>query len=146
MDVAKRHKCDAVWAGWGHASEFPALPTALEQVGIVFLGPGAKAMHDLGDKIASTILAQSASVSCIPWSGDGVMVDYDSEGIPEDKYMKCCVRTLEEAEAVVKRIGLPVMIKASEGGGGKGIRKVEHIEQVLFFVLDICCFFLTLFV
>ncbi len=135
VDCAVRHSCDAVWAGWGHASEFPALPTALEKVGIVFLGPGAKAMHDLGDKIASTILAQSAEVSCIPWSGDGVMVDYAKEGIPEDKYLKCCVRSFEEAQSVVARIGLPVMIKASEGGGGKGIRKVEQMDQVDFVFL-----------
>lgn len=85
VDVAKRHKCDAVWAGWGHASEFPALPTALAANGLVFLGPGAKAMRDLGDKIASSILAQSAKVPCIPWSGDGVTVDYMAEGIPDEK-------------------------------------------------------------
>ncbi len=130
VDVAKRHRCDAVWAGWGHASEYPSLPTALLAANIVFLGPGAKAMYDLGDKIASTVLAQSANVSCIPWSGDGVTVDYKSEGIPENKYLQCCVRSLEEAQAVVARIGLPVMIKASEGGGGKGIRKVETMDQL----------------
>ncbi len=75
---------------WGHASEFPALPTALAAAGLVFLGPGAKAMRDLGDKIASTILAQSAKVPCIPWSGDGVTVDYMVEGIPGSHSLFFC--------------------------------------------------------
>ncbi len=62
-------------------------------------------MRDLGDKIGSTILAQSADVSCIPWSGEGVTVNYKEEGIPESKYLACCVRNVEEAEAIVKKIG-----------------------------------------
>merc|ERR1719316_1958600 len=51
---------DAVWPGWGHASENPALPRTLKEMGIMFLGPESNVMYILGDKIASTILAQSA--------------------------------------------------------------------------------------
>ena len=57
--LALAHKVDAVWPGWGHASENPALPRALESLGIIFIGPSDRAMFLLGDKIASTIIAQA---------------------------------------------------------------------------------------
>lgn len=58
LEHAVRNKVDAVWAGWGHASENPRLPDELKQNNIAFLGPPGKAMFALGDKIASTIIAQ----------------------------------------------------------------------------------------
>ncbi len=61
----------AVWAGWGHASENPKLPELLSKHGITFLGPPQQAMWALGDKIASSIVAQTASVPTLPWSGSG---------------------------------------------------------------------------
>ena len=61
----------AVWAGWGHASENPKLPDILHKANIAFLGPPASAMWALGDKIASSIVAQTASVPTLPWSGSG---------------------------------------------------------------------------
>ena len=61
----------AVWAGWGHASENPKLPELLHKHGITFLGPPMQAMWALGDKIASSIVAQSANVPTLPWSGSG---------------------------------------------------------------------------
>jgi len=119
VEIAERRKVDAVWAGWGHASEYPRLPESLSKTKtqIAFMGPPAKAMHDLGDKIASILVAQSAGVNCAPWSGTGIEVDYAKSGIPEDVYLKACVQTLEEAQEAIKRIGTPVMVKASEGGG-----------------------------
>lgn len=60
-----------MWAGWGHASENPKLPELLHKHGIAFLGPPAQAMWSLGDKIASSIVAQTASVPTLPWSGSG---------------------------------------------------------------------------
>jgi biotin carboxylase len=88
-------------------------------------------MHDLGDKIASLILAQSAKVSCAPWSGDGLEVNYRVSGIPEELFSRACVNTLEEAQKVIQKIGYPAMIKASEGGGGKGIRKCSNADELV---------------
>ena len=61
----------AVWAGWGHASENPKLPELLHKHDIMFIGPPENAMWALGDKIASSIVAQTAGVPTLPWSGDG---------------------------------------------------------------------------
>jgi acetyl-CoA carboxylase / biotin carboxylase 1 len=135
VDLAQRCNAQGVWAGWGHASENPKLPAALAQCGIAFLGPPSGAMRDLGDKIASTIIGQCAGVPCVPWSGSHVRVDYISDGISERAYEQATVRTFERARLLIEGgdggaeplpepIGYPVMIKASEGGGGKGIRKV----------------------
>ena len=71
LDIAKRTSVQAVWAGWGHASEFPKLPEILRRNDIAFIGPPEHAMWALGDKIASTIVAQTANVQCLPWSGEG---------------------------------------------------------------------------
>lgn len=173
VEIAEKRHVDAVWAGWGHASENPKLPATLAGLfisvffgvffidyfisvisfvfvfsfffrvpisihlfnclmvftlgcanDIRFVGPPASAMRDLGDKIASMILAQSANVRCVEWSGSGVTVDYRGSGISDAAYAKCCVNSYEEAKKAVSKIGYPLMIKASEGGGGKGIRKV----------------------
>jgi acetyl-CoA carboxylase/biotin carboxylase 1 len=115
----------------GHASENPKLPESLaaSPKKIVFIGPPGSAMRSLGDKISSTIVAQHAKVPCIPWSGTGVdQVKVNKDGIVtvEDSiYMKGCVQSWEEGLQKAREIGFPVMIKASEGGGGKGIRKAD---------------------
>lgn len=74
VDIAERIGVQALWVGWGHASENPRLPDAFakSKKGIVFMGPPAKAMQDLGDKIGSTLIAQTADVPTVPWSGSGV--------------------------------------------------------------------------
>jgi acetyl-CoA carboxylase/biotin carboxylase 1 len=119
----------------GHASENPKLPESLaaSPKKIVFIGPPGSAMRSLGDKISSTIVAQHAKVPCIPWSGEGVdEVKVDKNGIvtvEDHVYEKGCTKSWEEGLAVAKKIGFPVMVKASEGGGGKGIRKVEREED-----------------
>ncbi len=139
VDVAERMDVHAVWAGWGHASENPKLPESLaaSPKKIVFIGPPGSAMRSLGDKISSTIVAQHADVPCIPWSGTGVSeVSIDSKGIvtvPDNVYLKGCVNSWEEGLEKAREIGFPVMVKASEGGGGKGIRKVideENFEEL----------------
>lgn len=94
-------------------------------------------MRSLGDKISSTIVAQHAKVPCIPWSGTGVdqvtIDENDIVTVPDDVYMKGCVSSWQEGLEKAKEIGFPVMVKASEGGGGKGIRKVlseDGFEQL----------------
>ncbi|KAG7708330.1 hypothetical protein KL914_002056 [Ogataea haglerorum] len=137
VEIAERTKVDAVWAGWGHASENPELPEKLAASPrkIVFIGPPGSAMRSLGDKISSTIVAQHAKVPCIPWSGTGVdKVTVDEQGIVSvdpETYAKGCCEGPEDGLRKAKEIGFPVMIKASEGGGGKGIRKVEKEEDFI---------------
>ena len=119
----------------GHASENPRLPEMLakSKYKCLFIGPPASAMHSLGDKISSTIVAQSASVPTMGWSGDGITeTDMDKEGhviVPDSAYKGACVTSSEEGLAAAEKIGYPIMIKASEGGGGKGIRKVDSPDQ-----------------
>ncbi|SAM05410.1 hypothetical protein [Absidia glauca] len=131
VDVAERTAVHAVWAGWGHASENPRLPELLakSKYKCLFIGPPASAMRSLGDKISSTIVAQSAQVPTMGWSGDGVTETcLDSNGyviVPDGAYDSACVKTADEGLVSAAKIGYPVMIKASEGGGGKGIRKVD---------------------
>jgi len=138
--IAKEQGVDAVWPGWGHASENPALPNTLTKLGIKFIGPPAPVMSVLGDKIAANILAQTANVPAIPWSGsfggpdDGpLQADLNEEGtIPEEIFEKATCRNVEEAIEAAERIGYEngLMIKASEGGGGKGIRFVDNEKDL----------------
>jgi acetyl-CoA carboxylase/biotin carboxylase 1 len=94
----------------------------------------------LGDKIASSIVAQTAGVPTLPWSGSGLVAPLvNSSGNPlsgkkrikvnRDLYRQGCVHSLEEGLAIAQKIGYPVMIKASEGGGGKGIRKAVSNDE-----------------
>lgn len=119
----------------GHASENPKLPESLaaSPSKIVFIGPPGSAMRSLGDKISSTIVAQHAKVPCIPWSGEGVdQCEVDADGIvtvADDIYDKGCTHNPQEGLEMARKIGFPIMVKASEGGGGKGIRKVDDEEN-----------------
>jgi propionyl-CoA carboxylase alpha chain len=94
---------EAVHPGYGFLSENRAFADALEQAGIVFIGPGARAIAAMGDKIESKKLAQAAGVSSVP-GYLGVIPDAAA------------------AARIAREIGYPVMIKASAGGGGKGMR------------------------
>lgn len=138
--IAKEQKVDGVWPGWGHASEKPLLPETCLKLGIKFIGPTAPVMAVLGDKIAANILAQTANVPSIPWSGsffgenDGpLQANLNEQGtIPDEIFEKATTRTVEEAVLVAERIGYEggLMIKASEGGGGKGIRFVDNEKDL----------------
>jgi acetyl/propionyl-CoA carboxylase alpha subunit/acetyl-CoA carboxylase carboxyltransferase component len=102
---------DAVWPGWGFVAESPEFVDRLTSAGIRFLGPSAATMRALGDKIASKLLAEKVDVPVTAWSG-GVVANAQE--------------ALEHAE----RIGFPVVVKASAGGGGRGIRVVRKPEQM----------------
>ncbi len=103
VTACKESGAEAVHPGYGFLSEREAFPKALEAAGIVFIGPNPKAIAAMGDKIESKKAAAAAKVSTVP-GYLGVIAD--------DK----------EAVTIANEIGYPVMIKASAGGGGKGMR------------------------
>jgi propionyl-CoA carboxylase alpha chain len=103
LAACKATGAEAVHPGYGFLSENAAFATALEKAGIVFIGPTMKAVAAMGDKIESKILAQKAGVSTVPG------------------YLKP-IKDADECVVVSRKIGYPVMIKASAGGGGKGMR------------------------
>ena len=103
VDACRTSGAQAVHPGYGFLSENRAFREALEAAGIVFIGPPAGAIESMGDKITSKRIAQAAGVSTIP-GHDGV------------------VRDADEAVRIAQRVGYPVMLKASAGGGGKGMR------------------------
>lgn len=90
-------------------------------------------MRSLGDKISSTIVAQHAKVPCMDWSGTGIdeviMAPDGYVTVADDVYQQACVQDAEDGLVKTRKIGYPVMIKASEGGGGKGIRMVSKEED-----------------
>ncbi|PJE29095.1 biotin carboxyl carrier protein /biotin carboxylase [Pseudooceanicola antarcticus] len=103
MEAIRATGAEAVHPGYGFLSENPKFAEALEAEGVAFVGPPVKAIEAMGDKITSKKIAQEAGVSTVP----GYM------GLIEDA---------EEAVKISGEIGYPVMIKASAGGGGKGMR------------------------
>ncbi len=100
-----RGRADAVWPGWGFVAEDAGFAERCERLGITFLGPSGAVMRRLGDKIAAKRLAEEAGVPVAPWS-DGP------------------VETVEDALRHGAAIGYPLMVKATAGGGGRGIRHV----------------------
>ena len=109
--AAKSTGADAVHPGYGFLSENAAFARALEEAGIVFVGPNPKAIDAMGDKIESKKLAAKAKVSTVP-GHLGVIKD------------------AKEATKIAGEIGYPVMIKASAGGGGKGMRIAYSAKEV----------------
>jgi propionyl-CoA carboxylase alpha chain len=103
LEAIRKTGADAVHPGYGFLSENAAFAAALEKAGVAFIGPPVKAIEAMGDKITSKKIAADAGVSTVP----GHM------GLIEDA---------EEAVKISASIGYPVMIKASAGGGGKGMR------------------------
>ncbi|MEM1362867.1 MAG: acetyl/propionyl/methylcrotonyl-CoA carboxylase subunit alpha [Pseudomonadota bacterium] len=103
MEAIKQSGAEAVHPGYGFLSENPKFAEALETAGIAFVGPPKGAIESMGDKITSKKIAQDANVSTVP----GYM------GLIEDA---------DDAVKISAEIGYPVMIKASAGGGGKGMR------------------------
>jgi len=103
VEACKKTGAQAVHPGYGFLSEKQEFQKALAKAGIVFIGPEAHAIHAMGDKIESKKLAQKAGVSTVPgWLH--------------------ALKDADEAVKIAKQVGYPVMIKASAGGGGKGMR------------------------
>ncbi|MBW7931050.1 MAG: ATP-grasp domain-containing protein, partial [Gammaproteobacteria bacterium] len=110
IQACKDTGAEAVHPGFGFLSERASFAQALADAGIVFIGPGKHAIDSMGDKIASKLLAQKAGVSTIP----------GFTGIIENA---------DHAVKIARDIGYPVMLKASAGGGGKGMRVVRSDEE-----------------
>jgi acetyl/propionyl-CoA carboxylase alpha subunit/acetyl-CoA carboxylase carboxyltransferase component len=104
-------EADAAWVGWGFVAEDPAFAELCEKLGVTFVGPSANAMRKLGDKIGAKLIAEEVGVPVAPWSR-GAVADLDA-----------AIRAAEE-------IGYPLMLKATAGGGGRGIRVVTSKEEL----------------
>jgi len=109
--AAKATGAEAIHPGYGFLSENAKFAAALEKAGVVFIGPPVKAIEAMGDKITSKKIAQEAGVSTVP-GHMGLIADAD------------------EAVKISMQIGYPVMIKASAGGGGKGMRIAWNDAEV----------------
>ena len=112
IDLARRRNVDAIHPGYGFLSENADFADACEAAGITFIGPSGDVIRAMGNKAAARKLMQSAGVPVVPGS-DGA------------------VDTAEQAKALADSIGYPVLIKASAGGGGRGMRRVYEPEQLI---------------
>ena len=112
LTVAQAAGCDAIHPGYGFLSENADFADACEAAGITFIGPSGDVIRAMGNKAAARRLMQQAGVPVVPGS-DGA------------------VDTAEQAKALADSIGYPVLIKASAGGGGRGMRRVYEPEQLV---------------
>ena len=111
IKIALSTGVDAIHPGYGFLSENPDFADACERNGIVFIGPGSNIMNAMGDKISSKKIAIEANVPIIPG------VDY-------------AIKEVDEAKKIAAQVGYPVMLKASNGGGGRGMRIVNQEEDL----------------
>ena len=110
--VAKEAKADAIHPGYGFLSESPEFADACAAAGIIFVGPSPQTMRDLGNKVA----ARNIAISC------GVPVMPATPPLPDDP---------GEVKRLARDIGYPLMLKASWGGGGRGMRPIEGEDKLL---------------
>jgi acetyl/propionyl-CoA carboxylase alpha subunit len=116
VDAAVTSGADAVHPGYGFLSENPALPEALTKAGIRFIGPSAETIRKLGSKTAAKELAHAASVAVSPT----LLLD-TSKGIAGE---------IEQIEAFGRSVGLPIILKAAAGGGGRGQRIIREGSDI----------------
>ena len=111
LNAAKDTGADAIHPGYGFLSESPTFVRAVEDAGLIFVGPSADTIERMGDKVAARQAAEAAGVPVVPGS-------------------KGRVDTVAEAVAIAEEIGFPVMIKAAAGGGGRGIRVATTAQEL----------------
>ncbi len=111
IDVAKKLKADGIHPGYGFLSENAGFAKGVKDAGLIFIGPSAEAMKMMGDKLSAKETAKKRNVPMVP----------GTEG---------AIKNLEEAKKAAAKAGYPVLIKASAGGGGKGMRVVEKPEML----------------
>ncbi len=102
---------DAAWVGWGFVAEDPAFAELCHKLGVTFIGPSAEAMRKLGDKIGAKLIAEEVGVPVAPWS-------------------RGAVAGLGDAVRAAGEIGYPLMLKATAGGGGRGIRVITSEAEL----------------
>ena len=111
MEVARRAGAEAIHPGYGFLAENPELAQACEAAGIVFIGPSAAAMEQMGSKTRAREIAMAAGVPVVPGTTNGIA-------------------SVGAAQEIAKSVGYPVMVKAAEGGGGKGMRLVGSPDEM----------------
>ena len=111
IKIALAANVDAIHPGYGFLSENPDFVDACERNGIVFIGPSSQIMNAMGDKISSKKMAIDAQVPIIPG------VDY-------------AIKDIDTATKIAAEVGFPIMLKASNGGGGRGMRIVNTMEDL----------------
>ncbi len=111
IEVAKALNVDGIHPGYGFLSENADFADQVNKAGIIFIGPSPEAMNKMGDKLSAKATVKKYKIPMVPGS-DGA------------------INSLEEAKRVALEIGFPLLIKASAGGGGKGMRIVEKLEEV----------------
>ena len=111
IKIALAANVDAIHTGYGFLSENPDFVDACERNGIVFIGPSSQIMNAMGDKISSKKMAIDAQVPIIPG------VDY-------------AIKDIDTATKIAAEVGFPIMLKASNGGGGRGMRIVNTMEDL----------------
>ena len=111
LKIAKKSGAEAIHPGYGFLSENPTFAAAVEKEGLVFIGPSARAIASMGDKLKAKRLAHSAGVSCLP-GGD------------------VSITNQHMAKKIADEIGYPIMIKAAAGGGGRGMRIVRNSHSL----------------
>src|SRR5947209_10128240 len=109
--LALEHDVDAVHPGYGFLSENPAFARACARAGLCFVGPRVEILEQLGDKVVARRIAQEAGVPVLPGSS-------------------APVRSNAEARTLARKLGFPVIVKASMGGGGRGMRVAQTAEQL----------------
>src|SRR5699024_4845156 len=110
ITAAKAVGADAIHPGYGFLSEVPELAEACEENGIIFIGPKAEHISKMGNKLVARSIAEQCGVPVLPGSEK--------------------VATAEEAKEIAETIGLPVMLKAASGGGGRGMKVVYDLADV----------------
>ena len=111
LRIAKSIGADAVHPGYGFLSEDPEFADACREAGIIFIGPEAQAMRDLGNKVAARNIAVKADVPVIPATGP----------LPKD---------MKKVHEMANKVGYPIMLKASWGGGGRGMRVIRSSDEL----------------
>lgn len=112
VDLATKVGVDAIHPGYGFLSENPKFPQLCEKKGITFIGPTSKTITDMGDKVRARRMMKKAGVPILPGT-------------------ESSVKNVAEAVACAKEIGYPVMVKASGGGGGRGLRVAKTEEDLI---------------